>query len=350
MSKQGSGLPVPENILISRLSSIGDIVLTTPVIRAVRKKYPDARITFLIKKQFASLVQHNPFINKVITFDRSDGSASLRSLSDEIRKEQFDWMIDLHNNLRTNYLRYSCRIPLITTYSKQTFKRILLVRAGKSFFGEIKPVYLKYFEALRTHQIVYDQNGTEVYFDEEVNTAVNLQLESDKVGEEDHLCVICPGASFSNKQWLPERFAETADDLITTRNFKVVFLGGKGDASLCDSIIRIMKYPALNYAGQLSLTGSAAMLKRAVLVITNDSGMMHLAQSQKTAVVAIFGPTTRELGFFPLPDKSAVVEKMVKCRPCTTKGLNYCPMKHFQCMNLIETADVLSAAYALSGT
>jgi lipopolysaccharide heptosyltransferase II len=341
-------LQTPTHILISRLSSIGDIILTTPVVRVIRNAYPRARISFLVKKEFASLVQYNPHIDNLIVFDKAGGKDSLKQLKERIREENFDWFIDLHNNLRTNYIKRALRFPEVSTYSKQSFRRWLLVKFGKNTFKEAKPVYLKYFDAVRHRDLRYDNKGTEIHFPPAEMENIQKKLISDGIDLSMPVAVICPGASYTNKQWLPDRFGSIADSLIIESKIQLIFLGGPNDSTLCEEIISGMSQQALNYAGQLSLLGSAALLSKADLVISNDSGMMHLAQSQKTPVVAIFGPTTRELGFFPLPAKSAVVQKDVECRPCTTKGLNYCPRKHFNCMKLIIAADVLKAINELS--
>jgi len=319
------------------------------VVRAVHENYPGARISFLVKKEFASLVQYNSHIQQLIIFDKKGGWEALRQLKQRIREENFDWYIDLHNNLRTNYLKLSTRFPEVSSYSKQSFRRWLLVKFGKNIFKEAKPVYLKYFDAVKHRNLVYDNRGTEVYFPSSELQSLESRMRSDGMDTSSPIVVICPGASFSNKQWLPGRFGNVADSLVNEKQMQVVFLGGPNDTGLCDSILSGMKNKAGNYAGQLSLLGSAALLGKANAVITNDSGMMHLAQSQNTPVVAIFGPTTKEMGFFPIETKSKVIEdKSVPCRPCTTKGLNYCPKKHFNCMNRIEAEEVYQAVMALT--
>ncbi|MBK7213467.1 MAG: glycosyltransferase family 9 protein [Bacteroidales bacterium] len=332
----------PTNILIARLSSIGDIILTTPVVRSVRTAFPRAKISFLVKKEFADLVQHHPGINEVIVFDKSKGISELLRLRKLLSKKKFDWLVDLHNNLRTNFLKHTVYFRDVTTYRKQTYKRKMLIWFGKNNFDSPKPVFLKYFEAVEKRNLVYDQRGTSVFFPESELEAIKQKLTNDGLGRKTFV-VICPAASYANKRWLPERFAEAADLIIARWGFSIILLGGPADFELCESIIKQMKGPALNYAGQLSLLGSTALLSIAEAAITNDSGLMHLAQSQKTPVIAIFGPTTQEMGFFPLKDGSSVVQKNVRCRPCTTKGMNYCPRKHFKCMKGIEAKEIIQA-------
>jgi heptosyltransferase-2 len=206
-----------------------------------------------------------------------------------------------------------------------------------------KPVFLKYFDAVKSLGISYDEKGTEIFTPPESRLKVISLLSEAGIDQSDPLFVLCPGASFSNKQWLPERFAELAGLIMKEKLGQVVFLGGPGDKVICDSIISLTSEKILNLAGNLTLLESAALAHMATAVVSNDSGMLHLAQSQGTPVIAIFGPTSRELGFFPLPAKSMVVEHKVSCRPCTTKGLNHCPKGHFQCMKGIEAAKVFEA-------
>lgn len=306
-------------------------------------KFPDASITFLVKAKFAPLLLQNPHLNEVLVYDDSAGKGELRRLLKEIRKQEFDWFIDLHKSLRTRYICVLQKFPEVTTYHKQIFSRTLLVKFGINRFSTVKPVYLRYFEAVEKKGITYDQQGTEVHYSQNDNQLVEGLLESDGYEPSQKLIVVCPGASYKNKQWLPDRFAKVADEINATSGRFIVMLGGKNDTELCDRIIALMQTNAVNYAGRLSLLQSAALLHKSALVISNDSGMMHLAQAQKSPVVAIYGATSRELGFYPLPLNSITVEKNISCRPCSHKGLNHCPKRHFNCMKLITTGDVLDS-------
>jgi ADP-heptose:LPS heptosyltransferase len=158
------------------------------------------------------------------------------------------------------------------------------------------------------------------------------------------LAVICPGAAHFNKRWNPEGFITTARSLINDASAFVVVHGGKADATLCGSIAENIGGSVANFAGSFSLSESAALLKLSRVVIANDSGLLHMAQSQKIPVVAIYGPTTRELGYFPLEENSTVIEVPLYCRPCTHNGLEKCPRKHFRCMNEITADQVITAS------
>jgi lipopolysaccharide heptosyltransferase II len=327
--------------LIIRLSSIGDIILTTPVIRAVKKQFPDARITFLIKKDFIDLVKYNPYIDDILTVDKSLGKEGLKELKKQIKASKFDWIIDLHKNLRSNYLKRGSGAVYKTKYSKQILNRTLLIKFRLNRYKTIKPVYQRYFEAVNSVGINYDQLGTEVFYPVEDYNYVKEYLLKEGYDQSSQIIVLCPGAKHATKQWLPERFTEVGRKLIAEKNCTICLAGGKEDVNLCENIKDDIGRGAINLAGKLSLLQSAALLKMAKLCVVNDSGLMHLAQSQKTAVLAIFGSTSKELGFFPIEEKSVVVEYPISCRPCTHIGREKCPLGHFKCMNEIQIEDVM---------
>lgn len=338
-----------KKILIIRLSSIGDIILTTPLIRAVRKKYPYAQLFFLVKKNFESILKYNPHINHLIIFDKNKGRNELKRIALELKNQNIDWIIDIHRNFRSFYLRKILKPSLITSYSKKIIYRTLLVYFKINRYKNNKQIYLRYFEAVEKQGIQYDGKGTEVYFSDDDHNEIKNTLAADGYTNHQLLIVICPGASSENKRWLKEYFATVGEHFVKMENAFIALLGGPQDEKLCNDVKKIMTVGAMNYAGVFLLSESAALLKKADLVITNDTGMMHAAQSQKTPVVAIFGPTTKELGYFPLPDhRSIVIENNgLRCRPCTHNGLNKCPRQHFKCMKEILPHQVIKAAEKL---
>lgn len=329
----------PNKILIFRLSSIGDIILTTALVRCLKNTFPKSKIGFVVKKQFADLLKHNPNIDLIVPFEKSMSLKNLRHLTKSFHT---DWFIDIHNNIRSNLTKRFLGIPEKSGYSKKLFKRFLLVKLKINIYGNYKPVIERYFEAVAKYNVAYDKKGTDIFFSSEEEEKITDLLKSNNI-KKGRFAVLCPGASFSNKQWGLDRFAEVANYLYMEKGLEVVLLGGPNDYDDCELISRHAKNNFLNVAGKLKLLESAALLKQACIAITNDSGMMHMAQSQKIPVAAIFGPTTSELGFFPLPEKSQAVETKLSCRPCTPKGLNHCPKQHFNCMNHISAKQVTNA-------
>lgn len=331
-------------ILVVRLSSIGDIILTTPLLRSLKKAFPNAGITFIIKKQYSELLKDSPYIDELITFDQNQGKAGLRRIREQLKVQHFDLYIDIHKNWRSFYLRMGLRNARITSYSKLIFKRSMLVWFKINLYGEVRPVYERYFDSVRDFGISYDGQGTEIVFPETAMQNVRHLLDEAGYDFRRPLVIICPSATYFNKRWKPEGFIETARYLVREKSAFVVIHGGKEDKPLCSMISTAIGDGSGSMAGRLSLSESAALLKTANLVIANDSGLLHLAQSQKTPVIGIYGSTTRELGYFPLAEQSTVIETKLSCRPCTHNGLNYCPRKHFRCMNDINAETVIKAA------
>jgi lipopolysaccharide heptosyltransferase II len=338
--------PVPvavSRILVIRMSSIGDIILTTPLLRALKKAFPGATLTFIIKKQYAALLEGSPLVDELIAFDKSEGFHGLRKLKQQLKAQKFDLFLDIHGSLRSRYLRAGLGVRHGASYPKYLLRRYLLIFFRINLYKDITPVYLRYFETVKKMAVRYDGEGTEIHVPEAMLEEVGASLENLGRRSDTRMVVICPGATYSNKQWTTQGFIETARVLSALPGTLVVMHGGRDDVDLCKEIANRAGRGVISLAGQLSLPGSAALFRYSSVVIANDSGMLHLAQSQKTPVVGIYGPTTRELGFFPLPQRSHAVEVSLPCRPCTPKGLNHCPKKHFRCMNDITPDRVIEA-------
>jgi lipopolysaccharide heptosyltransferase II len=331
-------------ILVVRLSSIGDIILTTPLLRSLKNTCPNVRITFLIKKQYEDLLASSPYIDELITFDKKDGLAGLLKIKRYLREQQFDVYLDIHKNWRSRYLRLCLNTKKTTSYHKLIFKRTMLIWFKINLYGNDKPVYLRYFDSVKDFGIQYDGLGTDIHVPEGKIEKTRIMLSNAGYDFSAPLVVICPSATYYNKRWKPEGFIETAIFLIRQKSAFIVIHGGKEDIILCNEIAAAIGNKAVNMAGLLSLSESAALLRFSTLVIANDSGLLHLAQSQKRPVIGIYGPTTRELGYFPLEKDSTVIETLISCRPCTHNGLDACPKKHFRCMNDIPTEKVIMAA------
>ncbi len=330
-------------ILVVRLSSIGDIILTTPLLRSLKKAYPDASVTFLIKKQYCDLLAECPYIDELIAYDSKEGFEGLRNLCLQLKEKHFDLCLDIHKNWRSRYIRMQIGAKKTTTYHKLILKRSLLIWFKVNLFRFVKPVYERYFDSVASLQIKYDGEGTEIHIASEKTIKVRSLLSDQNFNLTNPLIVLCPSATYLNKRWKMEGFIETGRYLIKNHAAFVVVLGGNEDKLLCDDLAKAIGDRSVSFAGILSLTESAALLKMASVVVANDSGLLHLAQSQKVPVVGIYGPTTRELGYFPIEKNSTVVETQLPCRPCTHNGLNKCPKKHFKCMRDISSEIVINS-------
>ena len=332
--------------LIIRFSSIGDVILTTPLLRCLRAKFPSAQIDFLVKKEFAVVLSGNPHLSNIITFDKNAGKGELSRIRQFIRQNKYSHILDIQKNIRSVLIATGSG-AVVTSFSKKILSRDLLIRFGINIYKEIKPVYLRYFESVSDLGVEYDGNGTEVFPAASEIEKVAEILKHNPITSGMPILVIAPGAQWENKRWPELGFATASDTFCSRSGAYPVLIGGPGDVEICRQVQTLMKTPSLNLAGKLSLMGSASMLGMADMVFTNDTGMLHMAQAMKTAVVAVYGPTTRELGFFPLPENSQVAEIEISCRPCTQKGLHSCPKKHFRCMKDLKPEMVSDLAVEL---
>ncbi|HCV42439.1 MAG TPA: hypothetical protein DGH68_03075, partial [Bacteroidetes bacterium] len=267
----------------------------------------------------------------------------------------YDLLIDIHNSLRSRFVCFGH--PNVVNVNKRKLARFLLVKAKWNCFellGGAPSVAERYLETVRRYSIENDGNGLEVFFpDAATSTTGKLLIEAgSKMGSA--IIGVCPSARHGNKMWLKERFAETASALARDNGATVLLFGsGEAERNRCQEIKSLIEneaphLPVLNLVGRLSLAETAAMMDRCSIVITNDSGLMHIAAARKRKVVAVFGPTVRQLGFFPYGTTSTVMEDAsLSCRPCTHIGLPGCPKEHFKCMNNIQATQVIDAARLL---
>ncbi len=338
-----------KRVLIIRTSSFGDIILTTPLIRALAQSLPGARIDYFTKQQYQSLLQYHPSV-KVIGFDPDSGLAGLIRAVRELKANRYDLVIDLQVNPRSIILRGFSGARMQRRYRKYSLKRRLLKR-GINLLREAPPVAERYFSALEDFGILPNGKGPEIFFpDQERNRADQILAGAGLAGMP--LLGLAPGASRFTKQWPAERFAQTGAILAGKFSAGVVILGGKEDQGAAGKAAAGLQARGIvkvkNLAGSLSILESAAVLSRLNLLLSNDTALMHLATAVGTPVAAIFGSTSRELGFFPYSKKATVLEaEGLSCRPCSLHGEPECPEGHFQCMLLLDPEKAAEAGAKL---
>ena len=334
----------PEKILIIRMSSIGDILLTTPVIRLLKHKFPASKIDFVIKKNFAQVLADHPQVDRFYIFDKHSENSSLRAIKKEIRQQQYDLIVDLHNNIRSRFLTLGSRAKLIFHYRKGIVPRFFHVKFKLKFSKVIVPAYQKYIKCLKLYGIEDDHQGLDFY----VHPKIEQQVRK-KYGyfwQEDKLSIIgiVPGAQHPTKRWTSEGFSSVINYLVEKGKYQIILFGNQDDRKIAATLDLPSSSKILNSIGELSLREAGALMKCCDAVVTNDSGLMHLASALKKKVVAIFGSTTEELGFFPYLTEHIVIQNnSLTCRPCSHIGRKKCPKKHFKCMKDISTQHVIDA-------
>lgn len=309
-------------ILLLRFSSIGDIVLTTPVIRCLKDQLPNSEIHFLTKESFKGILELNPFIDHLITFSKStDEVISI------LKNEKYDLVIDLHKNIRTAKLKASLFRKNIS-FNKINLEKWLTVNTKRKGFLPDKHIVDRYFDSIKKLGIVNDEKGLDFFISKEDQFELPIDLSTNFIA-------FAIGAQFATKR-LP---VEKIISLLSTINHPIVLLGGKEDKETALKIISSLKNRTiLNYCGELSIRQSAYVISKAKAVLTHDTGLMHIAAAFKKPIVSIWGNTIPEFGMYPyLPNQNDLFDcvevENLKCRPCSKIGFPYCPKKHFDCMN-----------------
>jgi ADP-heptose:LPS heptosyltransferase len=320
-------------ILIIRFSSIGDIVLTTPVVRCLKQQLPGAEVHYLTKKQYVTLLSVNPYIDKIWTFDNNFGE-----LLPELKKQQFDFIADLHKNLRSAWVVFNLRRPA-GTFPKLNLQKWLLARFSMDLLPQVHIVD-RYFRAVRKFGIRNDGKGLDHFIPPEEEVDINILPLSHRDGY--YTFVI--GARHNTKIFPAERVAALCSRLPKP----VVLLGGPEDRDRAILIASLAGGRVFNACGQFTINQSASLIRQSEKVITNDTGLMHIAAALKKPVISIWGSTVPAFGMYPylpeqMQDLSTIVEvKGLHCRPCSKLGYDACPKKHFDCMNRIENDQILS--------
>ncbi len=320
-------------ILVIRFSSIGDIVLTTPVIRCLKNQIDSVEIHVLTKKKFSSLYKTNPYINKVHEYDDS-----LKKNIEELRLENYDYIADLQKNKRSLRVTRALHKPH-NSFPKLNFKKFLLTTFKINLMPDIHIVD-RYFKAVDDLGVKNDYQGLDFFISEKNNYPLSELPEEFQKGY--HALVI--GGTYKTKI-LP---AVKVIDIIKKLNEPVILLGGPDDAERAEEILSAVscQLSAISLVGKINLEQSASIVKKAKSVLTNDTGLMHIAAAFHKNIVSVWGNTVPELGMYPyLPnekEKCHIVEcKDVKCRPCSKLGFKECPKRHFKCMMEIDSDTVV---------
>jgi len=337
-----------KRILIVRTDRIGDVVLSTPVIKAIRDAYPNAYIAMMVSPYAKDIVEGNPYLDGVIIYDKDSKHKSWHrtiKFAHNLKKKRFDLAIILHPTNRVHLVTFLAGIHKRVGYDRK--------------LGFLLTDRIKHIKQLgEKHELEYNLDlirylGIEP---EEKNTFMPIRPISEKQVEEllqqkgiiesDKILAIHPGASCPSKIWPNDRFAEVADRLIDRYGFKVLFVAAAADLALAQRVVKQMHHPALNLTGKISVSQLASVLKRCQLFISNDSGPVHIASAIGIPVISIFGRNQKGLSpqrWGPLGVKDKILHKEVGCIECLAHNCE----KEFACLKAITVDDVLNAADSL---
>jgi len=327
---------MPKFLLI-RLSSIGDIVLTTPVIRCLKLQMPDATIHFLVKKKFATVLQHNPYIDKLLLFE-----GRLYQNIQVLRNESYDYIIDLHNNQRTLLLKWALRIPSFS-FNKLNISKWLLVHFKYNNLPKLHIVD-RYLATLQHFNIKNDGKGLD--FPIPVNQHINIKQYFPNLLTPKYLALVI-GAAHATKQMPTHKIVK----LCASIKHPIILLGGKNDQAKSYEIMHHLNNPqhVYNSCGKLSLHQSASILQQAHLVLSPDTGLMHIAAALAKNIIVVWGNTVPDFGMYPYLAQHTsatfinIQASKLACRPCSKIGHRKCPKQHFNCMEQLETTQITIA-------
>jgi len=333
-------MPAPR-ILVVRFSSLGDVLLTTPLIRALRARHPDATIAALTGHACAPLLAGNPRLDEVLALEPG---GSLATLARDLRRRRFTHLLDLHGNLRSRVLRLLVPGPW-RGFDARRGPRRELIRHKRDVYPDRLPVAERYFEAARDLGVVPDGKPAEFFASPRARQAADEWLEAADLGR--GLVVLAPGAAHPTKRW-PLAHWERLAAALARQDWLVAVLGGPEDTLAADVVARAAGGRGRNAAGRFDLQGAGALLARARVVVSGDTGLMHLATAVGAPVVALFGPTVEQFGFFPYRARAVVLERDLPCRPCSSKGGRACPLGHHRCLTEIAPDQVLPRVLELA--
>ena len=318
-----------KKILVIRLSSIGDIVLTTPLLRSLKVTWPDARIDYCTKAPFVSLLAENPRISSIYTLEAPP-------------TEAYELVVDLQNNLRSRAIVRSLRRQHLVHYRKANWKKWLLVQCKINFYGPYRSVVDRYRDALKEFALSGDFLGCELYPSPSERAFASTIFEGGK-----KTLALCFGAKHFTKRYPPRSFAALLTLLLREKPLQILLLGGQEDAPHASEIMAAMpetlRPMVLNLAGSCSLMQTAAILERSDAVLCNDTGLMHMASAFGKKLFLLFGSSSASFGFLPCHAPYDLFQaEGLRCRPCSHIGRDRCPKGHFRCMNDLPQSLIVS--------
>jgi len=311
-------------ILVVRFSSIGDIVLTTPVVRMLKKQL-NAQVHYLTKSSYVSLLKNNPYIDSVYQIENS-----ISEVIADLKKEKYDYIIDLHSNLRTQILKFRLCVAA-KSFNKLNMEKFMLTNFKLDNMPKIHVVD-RYLETVKHLGIKNDNLGLDFFLS--TNDKIDISI-----FPKDYIVFVIGGQHTT--KILPN---EKIVSIIKKVNKPVLLLGGPEDFERGEQIIANTKN-TINTCGNYSILQSASLVQQAKMVITHDTGMMHIAAAFNKKIYSVWGNTVPEFGMYPYmqSEQSKMIEvKDLNCRPCSKIGYDKCPKGHFKCMKEIDENFFLS--------
>lgn len=330
---------------------MGDIVLTSPVTRQLSRICPGAEIDFLTRAEYAPLVRALAGLRAVECFEPGTG---LWRLITRLRERRYDLVIDLHGNLRSRLIAAAVIAGRVLRYDKRRLSRMAIVRRRRRSRSVPHTVdrYLEVLDKFDAAAASHRENAhtagekrlPQLKVDARAVATVEERLAKAGIGPEVPVLGVAAGASHGPKRWPPERFARVAEHMARTRDMRILLLGSEEDRPVAGEVARVLGRQAVDWTGATDLALLPAAVQRCALLVSNDSGPMHVATAVGTPVIGVFGATHPRLGFAPLGPADAAVTLDLPCSPCSLHGNRACRFGTHACMEELDPRRVIAEA------
>ncbi len=318
--------------LVVRFSSLGDIITTTAFLSVLKDRYKEAEIYYATKEEFVEILQDQPFIDRVVGLKNKE---SIIQFSKRFKNDTFDCVFDLHKNPRSIALSYLVKTKSIKRVNKHTLYRYKLMHKRLLFFVNNRETEYNIDDQLR------------LITDDVKDKKPVLYVQKAKIKSKKTIIGIAPGARWKTKMWPKQYFKELVGMILNNMDCEVFIFGSENELSVANYIENGYKN-VVNFVGKLSVKKTAEYMACCSVVVSNDSALMHMAVALNIPVVAIFGPTVEEFGFYPKTKKSIIFEiPGLGCRPCSLHGSDKCPLDNNRCMKDITVERVFGGVKSL---
>ncbi len=337
-----SNLINKDKILVIRLSSMGDVALTTHTVRCIRNTYPNAKIDFITLKSYLEIYEYSPYIDNLFLYEKEFSDIQLLNFKKNIleqNKGKYSIIIDLQNNFRSKKLSQGLS-DRIEKFKKRRLHKLFLIFLKKGLDKRGLTIPELYLETANCIDVVDDGKALEIWTSDDKDSGKYLPYFRNSEVKNNLTIGIAPGAHFFTKRYPLSKFVELINLMKIKFNCNFVLIGGKDDFELCEKIRNSNPEIITNKSGSESIMQTISNIDTFDVLITNDTGVMHLASARQIPIIAIFGSSVKEFGFVPFRVKNIIIEENIGCRPCSHIGKNACPKKHFDCMEKLEPKEI----------
>ena len=339
------GRDLPQKILVLRLSSLGDVVLCSSFLRSLRDAFPAAQISFVVRADLADVAAALPGVTHVHAVDRDTGIGGLLRLATELANNGYSHVFDVHRSMRSRLLVHRMRHLQRPGFAKQSVARWFLIHLHRDLyarFGGARSLRQRMLQPLETMGLHPRLYPTQLMLSAQLKEEARRRLQN-LADPDTQWIALAPGALWPSKEWPTDRFLAVAQQLLRVPQRRLLVVGGARERVMGTRLAEALAQRAVSVSGETNLLQTAALLQLCRLTITNDSGLLHVAEAVGCPVVALFGPTSPRFGYAPHLDESQLLYEPPRCSPCSKNGSRPCHRPTHECMLAIDSTRVLNA-------